>query len=846
MENTEPVYKKGLFQAGIVFTAVSALLYYMPQLLPKSDEQNLFSFFFIHYGIAVFYLVVLWGQGVARLRWRFMRQSIIWYLPAIILLLISAYALNREVSVFHLSVNWLSVLLVLQCINLLLFSIYHMLQKWLKLLMFFMLGIGLVLFTYLAVYVAPLYTISAMAFIFLGISGHSFVPLLFVISIVILFRKFSAGSKALKFAFMAGIIIPFAAGIYFAVQWSRITNIIDKEYTRSLLNETDLPAWVRISQRLPKNTVTEKVLKADMIYTVHKGVDNLFRGWDSPGRARFNEEKKHDPLVVFASLFNHNSELDEKEKIKILESTYDSRHQAQERLWSGENLRTKQVITSVRLWPEYRMAYTEKILSIENTSIRNRWNRTEEALYTFHLPEGAVITSLSLWIAGKEEKGYLTSKQKADSAYKTIVGVETRDPSLVHWQEGNTVSVRVFPCTPDENRRFKLGITSPLQVTGNQLTYENIYFDGPLMDNAKETRIINTVSAKNYDLSLTKYSRNTEGSFEYEGSYDAEWKITAPLKPLKNTSFTFNNKTYTLSDYKEQQSPVKFSNIYLDLNAAWKQDELKQVVELANGRPIYTWLGKWFEVNKDNYTEIFNDLSRLQFSMLPLYEIDDRKNSLVITKGTSASPNLRDVAESVFHARITELEKDSAPVKTFCLGNRALSPYLKTLKEFRMIQCENGEMSALETLLKNNIFPQIQENAQRLLIQPANILITETAAIDSVKSSAPDHFFRLFAYNQIMKNAGVKAIRKDFADPDLVELAEQAYVVSPVSSLIVLESQKDYERFGIEESKNSLGNASMKSSGAVPEPHEWALIVLILLTLSWLIFKERLRKTWQR
>ncbi|MGZ5281307.1 MAG: XrtN system VIT domain-containing protein [Bacteroidia bacterium] len=479
--------------------------------------------------------------------------------------------------------------------------------------------------------------------------------------------------------------------------------------------------------------------------------------------------------------------------------------------------------------------------------MRNSWRNSEEALFTFHLPEGSVITSLSLWIDGKEEKGYLTSKQKADSAYKTIVGVEQRDPSLVHWQEGNTVTVRVFPCTPNENRRFKLGITSPLKVTAKGfLVYANIYFDGPLMNNAQELRIVETGHVKNYDFTLVKYDRNADGNFEYEGDYDADWSLTIPAKPLEKTSLTFNGKKYTLSEYKQQLIPAQFNKIYLDINAEWSLEEIEEIISTVKDKPIYAWRGKWFVLNRENYEEsyedIYKDLSKLHFSMFPLYEIEDRKNSLLITKGTSTSPNLSDLQKSNFHAGITKLEEDSVPLKTYCLESRELSPYMKTLKEFRMIQCENGGMEELKAILTKNTFPKNQENKQTLHIQPAQILITESAANSEVKSKAPDHFFRLFAYNQIMKNAGAKAIHKDFLDTNLVNLAQQAYVVSPVSSLIVLETQADYERFGIEKSKNSLGNASMKSSGAVPEPHEWALIVMVLLSLGAFLFSERFRK----
>jgi hypothetical protein len=76
-----------------------------------------------------------------------------------------------------------------------------------------------------------------------------------------------------------------------------------------------------------------------------------------------------------------------------------------------------------------------------------------------------------------------------------------------------------------------------------------------------------------------------------------------------------------------------------------------------------------------------------------------------------------------------------------------------------------------------------------------------------------------------------------------VQEAVKAYVVSPVSSLVVLETKKDYERFGIEDSKNSLRNASLQSKGAVPEPHEWALIIIAVLVVLTIKFKPVFQKS---
>jgi len=88
---------------------------------------------------------------------------------------------------------------------------------------------------------------------------------------------------------------------------------------------------------------------------------------------------------------------------------------------------------------------------------------------------------------------------------------------------------------------------------------------------------------------------------------------------------------------------------------------------------------------------------------------------------------------------------------------------------------------------------------------------------------------RLFTYNDLMKKIGRNYFKKEKLADALVAQAERGFVVSPVSSLLVLETQADYDRFDIKRSKNSLKNASIKNSGSVPEPREWLLIILSLV-----------------
>ncbi|HEX2630702.1 MAG TPA: hypothetical protein VHM26_16915, partial [Chitinophagaceae bacterium] len=122
-------------------------------------------------------------------------------------------------------------------------------------------------------------------------------------------------------------------------------------------------------------------------------------------------------------------------------------------------------------------------------------------------------------------------------------------------------------------------------------------------------------------------------------------------------------------------------------------------------------------------------------------------------------------------------------------------------------------------------------------IHKSDMVIEKTPG--TVASTGPDHIVRLFAYNHIMQQLGAGLLLDRPIDDSLVTIARKAYVVTPISSLIVLETQQDYDQHTIQDLDQSLKNASMHSKGAVPEPHEWALIIIGASLLIWLRYKNR-------
>lgn len=827
MKNLKSILSQdGVIKTGLILIAISAGFFCIGESgLFKLTEGVAFGVFCLHYLASLsFFFMMIYKKGFKRLHY--------WVL-LLVLWFISAFALNRSMNVFDNAVPWLCVVIWVSSITLLLSVFTDSLSSASKHVVAFLLGTTSPLFVYYSVFLMPMYGLSVFASIALGFSLHALVPAGLTIVTIITLKKMLKGSGSLKMAFSAGILIAVAVCGIFIWQWKSLNKQITLAINHNTLSEGKLPNWMVIAQNIPKNALSEKIIKAGIVYKTADLNSSWF--WGDLNHISFDEQKKHDPLVLIASLFGGDLNLDQADRIKILQAMYDSRHQAQERLWNGDKLSTANVISNVQIFPEYRLAYTEKTLTIHNSTENGWWSRGE-AIYTFHVPEGAVVSSLSLWIDGKEEKSRLTTKGKADSAYHQIVGVEQHDPSVLHWQEGNTVTARIFPCTPEENRKFKVGITSPLRKQGDMLVYESTYFDGPAAIDATETIQV-SFSKKPEGLNMPNYDEISTGVYTADRIYQPDEQITFKAPPLADVPFAFAGNGYQLKDYQPQTNVFSPERIYLDLNADWTGGEFEELWRTIKNKKVYYYDGKLEKLTDENREGVFNRMRKLNFSMFPVNEIRHPETSLLITKCAETSPNLSDLNESEFGKALTAYLPKIKPIQLYNIGT-TLTPYLKALKEMRVFIYNEGDMATLQNSLAKRQFATSQEDSTHVVLAQSGLMIEQTA--DTLKTGkAPDHLLRLFAYNDIMKKVGPHFFDKTYVQPDIIDEANQAFIASPVSSLIVLETQKDYERFGIDENKNSLQNASAKSSGAVPEPGEWLLILVVIGVINFLVYKNK-------
>lgn len=811
-------WKDRVYIAGLCLLALSVGFFLFGDTNRSRDPFG--GVFMANYVIVWIYMVVLWVNK--RLRWWMFGARRADYPSMLLLLLlwlVSCFALNRELEVFRPSVSWLDGYLGISGLACVAFAWHERMGVALRRVLYFALGATAVLLSYYTMVLLPLSGMGLLVFWFFGFSLHGLIPLVFTIYLVLILRNALREEPALRFAAFAGVVMPLLVVGSVAVAWYRVSSQLALSARDYQPTTAELPRWVVVSQHLEQNWLYGHLLKAVAEGTMPSRSNGIM------GEFMFSNfgVTENDPLMQIAAAVSPRPELDADECKKIYAAQYDSRNVMEERFWSGHDLLTTSVHSKVMLDPGHRLSYTEKVLTVAHTTVGNSGRTTtQEAIYTFFLPEGGVVTSLSLWINGVEEPGVLTARSKAKEAYSTIVGRERRDPAVVFWQEGNQVRVRVFPVTPDMPRKFKVGVTAPLRYDNQILTYNNIAFDGPSALTATERDSVYFEGNGVFTETPVSFKNENAGrALTFDGAYRHRWSLRCNAPLLARSTFSFDGKTYAVAPWNTQSEEFQPAKIYIDLNEAWTQPELAAVRSLMGMYPVWAATANGLEqLTEQNVAGIFQQSRSLRFSLFPFYKIDDPKNSLLLTKSAAPTPLPSELEGSVFSDGLKQW--DAAALRVFHLGDGdAMTAYLRAMREKRDIFCVSGSMDLLEKHLNARTFPQNPESPNTVALPESGVLIVQKDT--TVSGKAPDHLFRLFAYNTVLRELGGSTTDEP---TDLVQLAEQAYVVTPVSSLVTLETKADYERFDI---KPTAGLPSLGNAGAVPEPHEWALIVLLTL-----------------
>ena len=742
---------------------------------------------------------------------------------------IGCFCTNIFINIFENLPVWVYITTFLFCFsNFFLYSTYK--NKFISPISFFINGFSYLLIVYYMIYLLPFAPISLIGILALGLGFYGLVPMIVFVSHASILVNILPNNRNNLISFCIGILTVFISFTAFTLKLnSESKKMSENLITKSFENNDDLPTYIKISQNLKPNLFNEILLKKGIVYVC---TENLFefRGFDSFGGKQYNERKTHNPFVNLAYLFSNELNLSADDRINILKSNFDKRLETEEQLWSGTDLVTKNIKEDVKIYANNRLAYTE--ITMDIACEKDSWGE-KEAIYSFQLPEGSVATSLSLWVNGIERKGVLTTKEKAKAAYNQIVGVEARDPSLMQWKEGNKVVVRVFPISKELPRTFKCGFTTPLKVENSEMKYQSLNIKGPNIANAETISRIQMVGNRKFEASKEFELKNNFYINESKGL--DKWEAVMPINNAAfSNAFVWKDNVYEIKAIEKELISFTPTEIILDLNSYWTENDLETFVNNSNKKYFIYNNNQKQEINTANYKNILPQFESLHYSLLPLYKLSE--NSLVITKCGAFSANFEELETSDYLKKIKSGTKQKN-IKVINIS-KEINPFWQTVKEQKYVMYLQTDFEKSLKLINENQFISFKTAKNKVNIETANISIQENPKTTASISNGSNHIYRMYAFGKVLEEQ-VKIQEDTLANNQYVSLAKDANIVTPISSLIVLETDEDYEQNGIEKNVGTLGNASINNDGSVPEPHEWAMIIIALASLIYYYKKHR-------
>ncbi len=719
---------------------------------------------------------------------------------------------------------------------------------------FLMLG-ALVSTAFIAV-LAPIMIFSWAFVWFAGLGFLPYSPLFACIAFLIaawrihrsldgIWKQFSGISLGLVTA------LTLSYAVFFYIEWGRAEHILEKPAVAAGHNrvDDDLPDWVTTAGRLPVNHVTEMLLQPNRRSEV----------------AFFGHQSLFDPAAYLTSWIRsglrwsgRDARISPEDAGKILHLLFHQPHAQLERLWRGHSLVTTDIETHVQLHPALRTAYTETTLSILNEnseSDRSTVFRSggsffapaEEAIYTITVPEGSVCTKLTLWINGKEEPARLTFKSTARRAYRQIVGAEARDPSYMEWLDGNRLRLRVFPVDPRNYRTVRIGIISPLAHTEDGLKYVPLRIDdGPVTTFAKETvrvDLFGTSTGVTGSGIRLKEKVVPDGQVrQFQGSPGSGWSLSTPAQTASGF-VSAGGLAYHVQPLIREKVKFHPDAVFVVLNDSIPRSRWKAVVEklYSQRAPVYLLSHEWFHTKEPSKALAYLDECEIPaFNLYPLFLAADRgfRDPLWISSGEKQSVPLGELNSSPRFLKMQS--QDRGPEKLVLLNGR-FSEYTASLVDLGRLDVIGTSEASLWTILNSGEAELVRDKRGIVALPYSGVQLEEAPA---TKPGLPgsDLLVRLALHRRIMQSLGRRFFDRDLDNADLVALARQGMIVSPVSTLIVLESNQDYKRFGIDADASLLGQSKLEEPGSVPEPHQ--IVLAAALALALLAYLQIRRRRW--
>jgi hypothetical protein len=491
------------------------------------------------------------------------------------------------------------------------------------------------------------------------------------------------------------------------------------------------------------------------------------------------------------------------------------------------------------------VGYLEWTIEFRNSTPLDREVRLELAL-----PPGGVVSRATLWVNGEEREAAYGGRGEVRAAYQRVAVQQRRDPLLVTTKGAGRVLAQAFPVPRGGGTiKFKLGISAPLDIvdparaalTLPALVDRNFSFAA----DASHHVWIESKQPLNASAADLTASRIDGASFRVTGSlHDPDLSrlrqtiIVARNPDAQRAAARLGEGEIIVQEVTSQSSPPELAFILVIDGSARLAHAKSEIIAALAAIPPGSKVGA-----------IIASEPMWQLPLVPWSP--EQKGALVqllrstsFVGGQDNGPALADalgMAERVQGAKLLWIH---GPQPVSFQGSAALleqaASRLSRLPDVMLYSVEPGPNALLPDApwaWSARPLPQTGSAAadlggffassERL---PLAIRRSQTGSADAAPAGS-NHIARLWANERVLELMRANANSNRAA---AVALATRYQLVTPVTGAVVLETAQQYEEI-------RLAPVAPATVPTIPEPHEWALILIACAGMAWLAWQNRQR-----
>jgi hypothetical protein len=489
-------------------------------------------------------------------------------------------------------------------------------------------------------------------------------------------------------------------------------------------------------------------------------------------------------------------------------------------------------------------AYVEWVFEFRNTSLLDR-----EARVGLALPPGAVVSRATLWVNGEEREAAYGGRSDVRKAYQEVAIRQARDPLLVTTKGADRVLAQAFPVPRNGGTiKFKIGMTAPLQLLSREraaltlpaIVERNFSFSA----DTKHALWIEGERTLTFNGPGLKIDQVTDGNFRLKGSItDRDLALLRPQIITERDAAVTRvlaraNGSVPIVQEIVDVGAAQPGTLMIVLDAS-KQlgPHAQDIAASLDTIPKEVRVG--LMVAGDVLTEVApakwtsGHARTVKHAILNAGYAGGKDNTEALTQAIMALERepqadllwIHGPQPMTFRSTAGQLEQVTQRLSKF----PRLTLYAVEPGPNELLPDEPWAWGATLWPARGSMKADLTAYLTETFVRSGALTVTRRAdATDAGRGTGSEHIARLWARDEVLS---LMIAKGEAARAEAVQLAADQRLVTPVSGAVVLETQRQF-------AENNLSPVNKSTVPTVPEPHEWAMIIMAALMLLWMAWKQ--------